>query len=238
MSVDQGDPDDPVPLAPGSDHDRRSALLGPLAAVASASAPRTITVAGTGIVTSVPDQAEFSFGVSTNGQTATAALTANSSKMNKVIAAIKALGIPAASIQTAQISLSPNMNQAGTGGRRLHRDELGQRQHEEHRDGRIDHRCGGGSRFEPRRRALAHAVGPADPRAARVEGRSRRRPGARDGDRAGAKVKLGRVLTVTEVNSSPIITQPSAKLGVAASTPVEPGTVQTEEDVTVTFSIG
>ena len=43
---------------------------------------------------------------------------------------------------------------------------------------------------------------------------------------------------MTEVSSSPVTFSPSPKEGVAASsTPVEAGTVQTEEDVTVTFSI-
>lgn len=46
---------------------------------------RTITVNGTGIVTSVPDRAQFSFGVTTTAKSASAALTANSADMTKVI---------------------------------------------------------------------------------------------------------------------------------------------------------
>ena len=214
------------------------ALLGPLAAVASATAPRTITVAGTGIVTSVPDEAQFSFGVSTNGQTATAALTANSNKMNKVIAAIKALGIPAAGIQTAQISLTPNTNQAGTAILDYTATDSVSvsTKHIATAGSIIDAAVGAGSNLvggpslTPSdqqllgRRALKAAIADARARAAAIA--------------QAANVKLGRVLTVTEVNSTPIVTEPAAKLGVAASTPVEPGTVQTEEDVTVTFGIG
>ena len=44
---------------------------------AAAATPRTITVSGTGIVMTVPDEAQFTFGVSVTGSTARAALTAN-----------------------------------------------------------------------------------------------------------------------------------------------------------------
>jgi uncharacterized protein YggE len=45
-------------------------------------------------------------------------------------------------------------------------------------------------------------------------------------------------MTVNETSSSPIQFSPTAKAAVGApSTPVEPGSVQVEEDVTVTFSI-
>src|SRR3989441_3112655 len=80
---------------------------------ASDAEPRAITVNGTGIVTSVPDRADFTFGVSTNARTATAALNANAAEMTKVINALKAQGIPAADIQTASISLQPRYNAAG-----------------------------------------------------------------------------------------------------------------------------
>ena len=74
-----------------------TALFSPLAAAAvagasraSAAARRTITVQGTGIVTTVPNEAQFTFGVSVTAPTAKAALTANARRMNALIAAIKA----------------------------------------------------------------------------------------------------------------------------------------------------
>ena len=46
------------------------------------------------------------------------------------------------------------------------------------------------------------------------------------------------VMTVDETSSSPVQFSPTAKAALGApSTPVEPGSVQVEEDVTVTFSI-
>src|SRR5262249_59289973 len=79
--------------------------------VATAAPQRTITVQGTGIVTTVPDEAQFTFGVSTTASTAKAALGGNAARMNRLIAALKAGGIAPADIQTAQISLSPTTNE-------------------------------------------------------------------------------------------------------------------------------
>lgn len=50
-------------------------------------------------------------------------------------------------------------------------------------------------------------------------------------------VRLGRVQSVSETSSSPITFSPSPKAAAASGTPVEPGSVQVEEDVTVTFAI-
>src|SRR5581483_3536703 len=86
---------------------------GAAASGASAATARTITVQGTGIATSVPDEAQFSFGVQLTAPTAKAALTATSRRMNLLIAAVKGQGVPAADVQTSQLSLSPNTNDNG-----------------------------------------------------------------------------------------------------------------------------
>ena len=66
----------------------------------------SIVVTGQGSVKTVPDRAQISLGVATDAKTAAAALRGNAAEMAKVIAAIKAQGIPAADIQTDQVSLS------------------------------------------------------------------------------------------------------------------------------------
>jgi uncharacterized protein YggE len=76
-------------------------------------AAHSITVSGTGAVKVTPNQAGFTFGVSTNAKTATQALAANSTTMRKLIDALKAAGIPSDSLQTAYVSLSPNMAENG-----------------------------------------------------------------------------------------------------------------------------
>ena len=66
----------------------------------------SIVVTGQGSVKTVPDRAQISLGVATDAKTAAAALRGNAAEMAKVIAAIKGQGIPAADIQTDQVSLS------------------------------------------------------------------------------------------------------------------------------------
>ena len=80
----------------------------------SASNPRAITVNGTATVSSVPHEAQFTLGVSATAKTAVSATSANAAEMTRVIAVLKSNGVAPADIQTAQISLSPNENEAGT----------------------------------------------------------------------------------------------------------------------------
>ncbi len=69
-------------------------------------ASRSITVSGSGSVSAIPNQAAFTFGVTTRGKTAVEALAADSAAMRKLIDALEAAGIPAASLQTSSVSLS------------------------------------------------------------------------------------------------------------------------------------
>jgi uncharacterized protein YggE len=68
-------------------------------------AARSITVSGTGTVSSTPTQAAFDFGVSTRSKTAQQALADDSTQMRKLIAALEAAGVPASSLQTSSVSL-------------------------------------------------------------------------------------------------------------------------------------
>jgi uncharacterized protein len=74
----------------------------------------SITVSGTGSVKVTPNQAAFTFGVSTRGGTAVQALASNSAAMRKLIDALKAAGIPADSLQTSYVSLSPVTSDDGS----------------------------------------------------------------------------------------------------------------------------
>jgi len=206
---------------------------------AGAAAGRTITVQGTGIATSVPNEAQFSFGVSVTTPSAKGALSESSRRMNALIAAMKGQGVPAADIQTSQISLTPNTNQTGTKIVSFSASEtLTVTTKAIAKAGSIvdaavtagantvdGPNLGPSSQQALRGRALAAAVADARTRALAIAKASH--------------VRLGAVVTVTENSSSPIPFQESAKAAAApAATPVEPGTVQTEEDVTVTFAIG
>ena len=84
-------------------------LPGSASSAAAEAVDGGITVVGTAAVTSVPDRAELSFGVESQGQTAKAALAANAVEMRKVIAAVKAAG--GTDVKTQSVSLSPRYNE-------------------------------------------------------------------------------------------------------------------------------
>ena len=65
-----------------------------------------LSLSAEGRSTRKPDLAEFSAGVTTQGKTASEALTGNSADMNKVIAALKKAGIADKDIQTSTINRS------------------------------------------------------------------------------------------------------------------------------------
>jgi uncharacterized protein YggE len=85
-----------------------------LGRAADTPAARTITVTGNGSVTTVPDRATFSFTTESRASTATAALARNADAADAVAQAVKGQGVPAADIQTSQVSLSPQTTQDGT----------------------------------------------------------------------------------------------------------------------------
>ncbi len=66
-----------------------------------------LSLSAEGRSTRKPDLAEFSAGVTSQGKTASEALTSNSADMNKVIVALKKAGIADKDIQTSNISLNP-----------------------------------------------------------------------------------------------------------------------------------
>lgn len=82
-----------------------------LAADLGAPAPRTLTVTGQGTAKAAPDEANFSAGVVSQGQTAALALSANARAMNAVFASLRRQGVPDKSIQTSGLSLSPQYQQ-------------------------------------------------------------------------------------------------------------------------------
>ncbi|MCW3138195.1 MAG: SIMPL domain-containing protein [Methanophagales archaeon] len=67
----------------------------------------TISVSGTGIIKTEPNQAKVYLGVETQSGNVTEALEENSLKMQSIIKAIKKLGIPKGSIETTYFSVYP-----------------------------------------------------------------------------------------------------------------------------------
>jgi uncharacterized protein YggE len=198
---------------------------------------RTITVTGTGIVSAVPNRAQFSFGVTSVAKTATQALAGNAADMQKVIAALKSAGIAAKDLQTQNVSLDPRYSDNGdeilgytaTNSVSARVSSLG-------RAGQIiDAAVGAGAnqvsgpsltRSDSAglyRQALRAAV-----ENARLKARSAA---------AGAHVRLGRIRSIVEGSAAPQPVPFAAAPKAADSTPIEAGTQLIEADVTVEFAI-
>ena len=90
-----------------------AALLGPAlpAPAQSLSDARfgatTLDITGHGEARVPPDQASLVLGVASQASTAVAAMQANAADMTKVVAALRAGGVPAADIQTSMLQVSP-----------------------------------------------------------------------------------------------------------------------------------
>jgi len=84
------------------------------ATTATSTTTNVVTVTGTGSAIAVPDQASFAFTVQTKASTAVAAMTKNGTDTRAVVTAVEGAGVPAASVQTAQVSLDPVMSNDGT----------------------------------------------------------------------------------------------------------------------------
>ncbi len=90
------------------------AVAAPLSVTAQTVAPeqpRTLTISATATVERAPDQAVVMLAVESEGATAKAAAASNATKMDRVVAALKALGIPATSIRTVSYQLQPQYAQ-------------------------------------------------------------------------------------------------------------------------------
>jgi uncharacterized protein len=86
-----------------------SAVLAlPLPALAEEATQTMISVTGTGVTEIAPDLATLSIGVTTQGETAAAALSANNDALSAVMARLTTAGIEARDMQTSNLSINPN----------------------------------------------------------------------------------------------------------------------------------
>jgi uncharacterized protein YggE len=197
---------------------------------------RTVTVNGFGSVSSVPDTATISFGVTTQGKTAAAAFAANSTDIAKVIAALKAAGVAAKDLQTQSVSLSPRMNNAGdqiTGYMAF--NSVNVTIHDLSRAGTV---------IDTAVRAGADTVnGPSLTRAdTTTQYREALKAAIADAQKKAAalgeagRFTVGQIQNVTESSASPP-TPIAADKAAAPSMGIEPGSQQVDASVTVTFAI-
>lgn len=74
---------------------------------------RTISVNGSGAVTTGPDEVVVRVGVETMAETARQALARNSEQMENVVQALSEMGIPDEDVQTQTVDLSPEYDESG-----------------------------------------------------------------------------------------------------------------------------
>jgi uncharacterized protein len=197
-----------------------------------------ITVTGTGHVQTIPDEAEFSVGVTTKGQTAREALAANSARMRALIEALKGAGVADRDVQTQDVSVSANYEANGKEGGYSARNSLSVRITELDRAGAIldaASRAGANEVYGPslsqsdreglEARALKDAVANARKRAEALA------------DAAG--VSLGDVTAISEQSQphGPVWAM-AERAAADSNVPIEPGREEITASVTVTFAIG
>jgi uncharacterized protein len=192
-----------------------------------------ITVTGVGRVDAVPDEAEFFLGITTRGETAHDALTANSVRMHGLIGALKDAGVASNDIKTQNVSVGPSYENRGG---YVARNSVSVRIRELRRAGAVvdaASRAGANDVYGPtltrsdrealEAKALADALANARRRAKALA------------DAAGKP--LGEVTAIVE-NGGPEPGPVYALSERAADTkvPIEPGTEEITATVTVTFA--
>jgi uncharacterized protein len=209
-----------------------------LARTASPAPGRTITVTGNGTATATPDRASFQFGVTTQADTAKAALARNAATASAVIAALKSSGVAAADLQTTGVWLSPQTSPDGTQivGYTASNSVSAQAPLAG-ADAIVDTAVGAGANTVSGpsldtsdqaalyASALKLALGDAKAKAETIA--------------SAAGLTLGAVQTVTEGGAAtplPFAMKTDASAG--AAVPIEPGTQEIDATVTVTYSAG
>jgi uncharacterized protein len=195
-----------------------------------------ITVTGMGVVRTVPDRAEISFGVVTQGRTASQALSANDAAIERVVAALRQAGIAAADIQTRSFSISPRSSEEG--------DEILGYTAENTVSVLLRNLDRAGAVIDAAVAAGANQVfGPSLSRSNATElYRNALRAGVADARAkaqeiaSAAGVSLGQVVGVVEQGSSPEPPQPAADARTAGA-PIQPGTQDIQASVVVMFAV-
>lgn len=220
-----------------------SVRSGPVAGAADDPPAKTITVSATGKVTVVPDVARVYLGVTVGKPTVKAAREAGARAMTDILAALKALGIAEADIQTTGLNLSP---QYGSGSRP---NVVGYQISEQIEVTVRDLDKAGDVVDTAMARGATDMNGisfeVSDPVKAQNDARAAAVEAARTSAQVLAKagnVSLGAVVSITD-GSAPIPPRPYAYGGMMrveadTATPIQPGTQDLGATVTVVFAIG
>jgi uncharacterized protein len=197
-----------------------------------------ITVTGTGQVSAVPDEAEFSVGVTTKGGTAREALTANSAQVRQLIAALKEAGVAERDLRTQDVSVGPAYDGSGATSGYSARNSVSVHIRDLGRAGEI---------LDAASKAGANEVyGPGLSRSDResLEARALKDAVANARKRAealaeAAGVSLGDVTAISEASQPDVpVWAMAAERSADSKVPIERGREEITAVVTVTFAIG
>jgi uncharacterized protein len=216
-----------------------AAIAWPDAATSAADeAEDGITVTAVGTAKAVPDRAELVFGVTTSGETAADASSANAVRMNRLLAALEEAGVRREDIRTQSVSVAPRHSPEG---KRLPgftaENSVSVRVAAARAGEIVDIAVDAGAtttsgpafdvsdRDAVYRKALADAVREARRKAEAIA--------------AAGGVSVGDVTRVVEGSDpgSPVLLEATAR-DKAVATPVEPGREEVQATLTVTFAVG
>jgi uncharacterized protein YggE len=197
-----------------------------------------ITVTGTGRVETVPNEAMFSLGVSTDGATAREALAANSAAMRRVLSALDNAGVGAKDVKTETVSIGPDYDGGDNPSGYAARNSVSVRVRDLAKVGAV---------LDAASRAGANEVnGPMLTRSNREKFEAKALEGAFDDARKrataladAAGVNLGGVTAIVEgtiPDPQPWLMDRAA-VAKDPSAPISPGTEEIRATVTVTFAI-
>jgi uncharacterized protein len=194
-----------------------------------------ITVTGVGRVNTVPDQAEFSLGITTKGRSARGALSANSERMRTLIDALKAAGVAERDIQTRDVSVGSGYDANGRSDEFVANNTVSVLIRDLDRAGTVldaATRAGANNVYGPsltrsnreglEGKALEDAVGNARKRAESLA--------------EAAGVDLGAVTAISET-APEVYGEALRALDASSSPPIEKGSQEIQATVTVTFAI-
>jgi uncharacterized protein len=196
-----------------------------------------LTVTGIGVAQAVPDRAEISFGVISQAQTASQALTANDAAIRRVVAALRTAGIAAADLQTQSFSISPRTTEEGDEirGYTAQNTVTATLRQLARAGAVIDAAVGAGANqvYGPSlSRSNARELYQTALRAAVADARAKEEVLS-----AAAGGRIGAVVGIAEGGDTPVSDQGGGRQAAPAAAQIEPGTQEIRAGVVVTFSI-
>jgi uncharacterized protein YggE len=207
------------------------------------SARATVQVSGSGEVSGTPDTLRIQLAVSTNASSATAALARNNADMAELQATLEHAGVAARDLATSDLELSPDYDSSGTITGYRSDDALVATLTNLHDAGTVIDAAAGAVGNDVQIEGLTFSLSNTSGlrQAARAEAMS-------DAHRAAAALaqasgaELGPVEKITDDEQVSLPPSPSSEIasgtGRAASVPVQAGSEQVNDQVTVVYALG